>query len=84
MKVVFLRNMLSLSLNQQTKPMKFTVTATLKASPKEIYDAWLNSESHSEMTGGKAKINNQVGTNFTAWDGYIEGTNLEPEPKKRI
>ena len=64
--------------------MEFTVKTTLNASAKEIYDAWMNSESHSEMTGGEAEINDIVGTSFSAWDGYIEGQNIALEANKRI
>lgn len=64
--------------------MEFTVKTTLNASAKDVYDAWMNSESHSEMTGGEAEISEAVGASFSAWDGYIEGQNLELEANKRI
>ena len=53
----------------------------LDCSPKAAFDAWLDSKSHSEMTGGGAKIDPTVGGKFTAWDKYIEGENLEVNPK---
>ena len=64
--------------------MEFTLKTTFKAAAKQIFDAWLNSESHSEMTGGEAQTSNEVGAKFYAWDGYIEGTNLVIEPNSRI
>lgn len=64
--------------------MEFTVSTMLKASPKTIYDIWLDSEGHSKMTGGFAEITDQEGNSFSAWDGYISGKNLELEPGKRI
>ena len=64
--------------------MEFTLQTTLNASAQEVYEAWLNSESHTEMTGGDAEIHNAVGASFTAWDGYIEGRNLALEANKRI
>ncbi|MDB2657527.1 SRPBCC domain-containing protein [Crocinitomicaceae bacterium] len=64
--------------------MEFTLTTTLNARAKEVYDAWLNSESHSEMTGGEAEIHNAVGASFSAWDGYIEGRNIALDANKRI
>ena len=64
--------------------MEFTVKAQFNASPEEIYTAWLDSEKHSEMTGGEAFVSNKPGETFTAWDGYIEGKNLELQPNKRI
>lgn len=45
--------------------------------PSKIYHAWLDSELHTKMTGGDAECGNQVGDSFTAWDGYIFGTNIE-------
>ena len=64
--------------------MEFTLKYTFTASAQQIYEAWLDSEMHTQMTGGEASINDQVGDHFSAWDGYIEGTNLELEPGKKI
>lgn len=60
------------------------VSASLPATPKQIYDAWLSSKGHTQMTGGEAKCTAKSGATFTAWDGYIDGKNLELEPSKRI
>jgi activator of HSP90 ATPase len=57
---------------------------TLPASPAEVYDMLMTSKKHSVVTGGKAVISNKVGGKFTAWDGYIEGTNLSLVPGKMI
>ncbi len=64
--------------------VRFTVTVVFPATTKDIYEAWLNSRKHSAMTGGEAKVNARVGGKFTAWDGYISGTNLELAPNARI
>ena len=32
----------------------YTLTTTIPASAQEIYDAWLDSLAHSEMTGAEA------------------------------
>ena len=63
---------------------RFTVSDVIPAKPREIYDAWLDSRAHSKMTGGKAVTSSEVGAAFTAWDGYISGTNLELAPGMRI
>lgn len=55
----------------------FTITEKFKVEPNELYAAWLNSEAHSDMTGGEAKASDRVGDSFSAWDGYITGTNIE-------
>ena len=62
----------------------FTLTTTLPASPGEIYNAWLSSEGHSQMTGSQAKVQGGSGGAFTAWDGYIWGETLELEANHRI
>ena len=62
----------------------FTLTATIPASPVEIYEAWLDSIGHSEMTGGEATMSDEVGAEVSAWDGYISGRNLELIPGERI
>ena len=62
----------------------FIVADVIPASPEEIYLAWLDSEGHSQMTGSTARVSDQVGESFEAWDGYIQGRNLALEPGKRI
>ena len=64
--------------------IKFRISETFPATPEALYEAWLNSDLHSEMTGGKAEVSDQVGDEFTAWDGYISGKNLELQPPLRI
>ncbi len=65
-------------------PYTYTLTTVIPATPQEIYRAWLDSEAHSEMTGGEAIMSNEVGAEVSAWDGYITGTNLELVPGERI
>ncbi|HTB45485.1 MAG TPA: SRPBCC domain-containing protein [Acetobacteraceae bacterium] len=65
-------------------PFGFTLNATIPATPRQIYDAWLDSDGHSGMTGGKATASPAEGGAFTAWDGYISGRNLVLEPGRRI
>jgi uncharacterized protein YndB with AHSA1/START domain len=64
---------------------KIRCSTVIKASPKQIYDAWLDGKQHAAMTGGnRATGSARVGSRFTAWDSYIEGRNLELEPGKQI
>jgi len=65
-------------------PVEFKVTACIAAAADEIYHAWLNSEKHTLMTGGKAVVSDQIDGTFHAWDGYIQGRNLALEPGRRI
>jgi uncharacterized protein YndB with AHSA1/START domain len=64
--------------------IKFRVSEKFSAAPETLYQAWLNSELHSSMTGAKAEVSDKAGEEFTAWDGYIKGKNLELQPSMRI
>jgi activator of HSP90 ATPase len=53
-------------------------------SAERVYNAWMESKTHSAATGSPAHISPGVGGEFSAWDGYISGKNLEVEPHRRI
>jgi activator of HSP90 ATPase len=65
-------------------PFAFTLSDTIPATPRQIYDAWLDSAGHTAMTGGAATASPGEGAVFTAWDNYISGRNLTLEPGRRI
>jgi uncharacterized protein YndB with AHSA1/START domain len=65
-------------------PYAYTLVTTIPASAQEIYDAWLDSLAHSEMTQAPASTSDEVGAEVSAWDGYITGRNLELTPGERI
>jgi len=65
-------------------PSAFTVSATIPASPREIYDSWLDGRRHAKMTGSPARGSAGEGASFSAWDDYITGKNLKLVPGKRI
>ena len=65
-------------------PISFEVSDILPASPPAIYRAWLNSQTHTKMTGSPAQASPEVSAEFSAWDGYIHGRNLELDPPRRI
>jgi uncharacterized protein YndB with AHSA1/START domain len=65
-------------------PYSYTLTTVVPADPQDIFDAWLDSAGHSDMTGGKASMSPDIGAEVTAWDGYITGRNLELVPGERI
>lgn len=56
----------------------------IPVTPVEIYDALLNEQKHSALTGAKATCDRRVGGKFTAWDGYISGKNIRLENGRRI
>jgi activator of HSP90 ATPase len=49
----------------------------LPASPRAVYDAYLDSRLHTAMTGSPATIEPREGAAFSAWDGYIRGRNVK-------
>jgi len=63
---------------------KIKLSITLSAKPKEVYKAWLNTKLHSLFTRSAANVSDKVGGEFTAWDGYISGTNIELYEGKKI
>ena len=68
-------------------PLKFgTIEQTVffEASPEEVYSALLDARKHSEFTGSPATTSAKVGATFTAWDGYIDGKNVELVRGKKI
>ncbi|HEY7957739.1 MAG TPA: SRPBCC domain-containing protein [Polyangia bacterium] len=60
------------------------VSDVIPAAAERIYRAWLDGIEHAAMTGGAATAEPHVGGRFSAWDGYIRGTNLALEPGRRI
>jgi uncharacterized protein YndB with AHSA1/START domain len=64
--------------------IEFEVSAVIAASPDAIYAAWLDSAAHTAMTGGAARVSAEPEATFEAWDGYIQGRNLELVPGRRI
>ena len=64
--------------------IEFVVSELIPASPEIIYFAWLDSGEHTKMTGSPARASNKVGEQFSAWDGYIQGKNLELVSSNRI
>lgn len=64
--------------------MEFTLTTKIKATSKQIYKSWLSTQRHTKMTGGAAFVSDKVGETFSAWDGYITGSNIELEPYNKI
>lgn len=64
----------------ETKNIKQSII--LSCSPKEVYDAWLDSRKHGEMIKGDAKIEPKVGGEFSIWEGSITGKTVELDPDK--
>ena len=66
----------------KTKTIRQSVL--FKASPHEVYEALMDSRKHAGFTGERAEISREAGGRISAYDGYIEGTNLELLPDTKI
>ena len=62
----------------------FEISDIIPGTPSQIYEAWLNSKGHTEMTGGPADIDPSVGGKFSTFGGVIYGETLELKPHNRI
>ena len=56
----------------------------IKGTPNEIYAALTNPFSITLWTGGEAKMEEVPGTEFSLFDGDIEGMNLDFEKESKI
>ena len=60
------------------------VSSKLDTTPEFLYKFFIDSDMHTEITGSKAIISNNVGGKFIAWDGYIKGEVIYLEKNKKI
>jgi activator of HSP90 ATPase len=56
----------------------------IKATPREVYDALMDSRKHSRFTGARARMSRKMGGKFSAFGNYIRGMNLDLVSNKRI
>jgi activator of HSP90 ATPase len=56
----------------------------LDASTSQVFEALMDSKTHSDFTGDPAIISRDVGGKFSAHDGMVSGINVELVPNKRI
>lgn len=68
----------------QTKDKTITDVVIFKATPEEVYDALMNTKKHKEFTQSECTISTKVGGKISAYDGYINGKNVELVPGKKI
>ncbi len=54
------------------------------ATPERVYNALVNPEEHSDFTGGHAENTDSLDEDFSIYDGYIIGKNLNLVPGKCI
>lgn len=66
----------------KTKTIRQSVN--FKCAAADVYNALMNSKTHSLFTGSKALISKKTGGKFSAYDGYATGNNLELIPNQKI
>ena len=62
----------------------YIISRVIRATPKRLFEAWLDSREHSDITGLAAIVDPAVGGIINALDGLIAGTNIQVEPYHRI
>ncbi|MEI6290005.1 MAG: SRPBCC family protein [Chloroflexota bacterium] len=59
-------------------------TVTFIAAPHEVYETIMDSDRHSTFTNSEVIMSRVVGGEYSAYDGYITGKNVELVPDKKI
>ena len=70
-------------MKQEVATIKQTIVIP-KATPKQVYDAYIDPKKHSEFTDSRATGKPAVGGKYSSWDGYIFGKYLVLEDGKRV
>lgn len=59
-------------------------TATVKATPNDVYDALVDPVQHARFTGAAAKISARVGSAFSLYDRSLTGIVVASERGRRL
>ena len=62
----------------------YEVRRVVRASPKRLFDSWLDSREHTAITGANAEIGASADQAFSLLDGHVTGMNLKVEPYHRV
>jgi len=54
------------------------------AEPTVLYELLMNQDKHAEITGSNVEMNNKVGGEFSVFDGYCTGHNIELIENQKI
>jgi uncharacterized protein YndB with AHSA1/START domain len=74
----------SIQVSDDMKGKTIRQRVVIPATPNEVYEAFVDPKKHSKFTGSRATFDPEIGGEFTAWDSYISGKNLELKKSKRI
>jgi activator of HSP90 ATPase len=56
----------------------------IDVSPDQLFDIFMDPEKHASLIGAKVSVNQEVGGDFTAFNGAVTGKNLLIVPKRMI
>lgn len=56
----------------------------MNVSPGQLFDIFMDPEKHALLINANVSINQQVGAEFTAFNGVVTGKNLMIVPKRMI
>lgn len=65
-------------------PKTIRQTVTIKASPRAVYEALMDSRQHAAFSGRPARISRRPGGSFAAYGSYLSGFTVELVPGKKI
>ena len=57
---------------------------TFRATPHDVFEAYMDPVQHAVFTGAPAKISRKVGGAFAAYDGQLHGTTVELVRDRKI
>lgn len=60
------------------------ISSILDTNADFLYNFFIDSKLHTEITESKAIMSNKIGGKFTAWDGYIQGEIVSLEKNRKI
>lgn len=66
------------------KTRSFKQEVIIYATPEKVYNTLVDPDEHAAFTGGEALYTDSSTRDFSIYDGYIVGRNLELIPGKKI
>lgn len=66
------------------KTITLTQCCMLPGTPHQVYELLMDEKQHASFTGGETKISRKVGGDFTTFDGWASGKNVELVPDQKI
>jgi activator of HSP90 ATPase len=64
-------------MRNKMKTKSISQTVTFNATPEKIYHMLMDQKEHASFTGSKASIDNRVSGQFSVFDGYCQGYNID-------